>query len=131
LANATYSPLSYTPGTETTLRNAGTAISKYYNLIKKGLLFVSYENQRYSPRLHSQKFEVLLGVYPILSIDGVDSALKLKNIYCLLKACQDDISGFIMYLRDNGIPTLVQSVDDGSTPPFNQTDFSMDGLEHH
>jgi hypothetical protein len=61
----------------------------------------------------------------VAQINGVTEAIQLSNIYHLLKAMERDMQGFVTYLTQNGVPTLVQAVHTGNTPPFVDVEFNM------
>jgi hypothetical protein len=68
-------------------------------------------------------------VYPIIIVRNVTTAIHLSNIYHLLKAYQYDLSKWTTYLKEHGVPTLVESVRTGNTPPVDFANFNWDGLE--
>lgn len=68
------------------------------------------------------------GVHVVANIRDVTSALQLSNIYHMLKALQGDLKDWTRFLNTNGVPTLIQAIHTGLTPPIDCTDYEMDGL---
>lgn len=123
-----YSPMVYsdsaTPRAKERLGKDKNS-AHYYKLIKQAL-------HRIDPnfRLHMSgtQLRILTGVYTIFQINDVSEAIQLSNIYHLLKVMEKDFDGFIAYLRNQGIPTLVQAINTGGTPPFDEDDFWLEGF---
>jgi len=80
-----------------------------------------------SSRLHLHhsggRFSVSIGVTPMVTLQNVNSALDMSNIYHCFKAFQGDAIGFVNYLIDNDVPTLVQALHTGTTPPANAQNY--------
>ena len=120
LPQSTYSPLSYTPGT-----SARFAVNEdeayYYGMIKKVLSRSNSgkpPSEQVHPGLSSGRLLFSKGVVPMVQLNDVTTAVQLSNVYHLLKAMGPDLDGFLTSLRENGIPTLVQAIRTGNTPPF-------------
>lgn len=120
LPQSTYSPLSYTPGT-----SARFAVNEdeayYYQLIKKALARSNSckpPSEQIHPGLSSGRLLFSKGVVPTVQLNDVTTALQLSNVYHLLKAMGPNMEGFLESLENDGIPTLVQAIRTGNTPPY-------------
>lgn len=132
LRNASYSPLSYTPHTISTLNEEGVDATYYYDLLHDAIIWRNAghaPNERYHTKLSCGVFTVSKGVYVEATVPGVTSAVHLSNIYHLFKAYQYDLTYWTAYLKKYGVPTLVEAVRTGGTPPHNIEGFNWDGFE--
>lgn len=131
LANANYSPMSYTPHTRSYLSSASEDAAHYYDLITSALKWITHHEvaaNKYHSSLNGGVFRVCQGVYCVATVPGVTTALQLSNIYHSLKAMQGDLANWAHWLNSEGVPTLVQSIHTGHTPPFD-SDGAADGME--
>lgn len=132
LRNAAYSPISYTPHTISTLNDEGADATYYYDLLHDAIRWrnAGYApKERYHTKLSGGVFTVSLGVYPVAVVRGVTTGVHLSNIYHLFKAYQYDLDYWTGYLQKYGVPTLVEAVRTGGTPPHNDEGFNWDGFE--
>lgn len=132
LRHAMYSPMSYSPHTITNLRDSGLDAVYYYDLLHDALNcrnagFPSAE--KYHTKLSGGVFTVSKGVYVEATVRDVTSAVHISNIYHLFKVYQYDPTKWTTYLRTKGVPTLVESVGTGKTPPHNEENFHWDGFK--
>lgn len=125
-----YSPMSYsgtvTPSSQAFLTRNSEEAYHYYELIQKAL---KRYNTNYNVRLSGGSFEICQGVYAVVQLRNVTEAIHVSNIYHVIKAMEGNLDGCFTYLRDHGIPTLVQATNTGNTPPFDQDDFRLDGFD--
>ena len=70
-------------------------------------------------------FEIAKGNFTEMQIV---TAIALSNIYHVLKAMEHDMEGFVCYLKDNGVPTLVEAIKTGNTPPHDAENYELEGL---
>ena len=74
------------------------------------------------------RFEIAKGNFTEVQINEVVTAIALSNIYHLLKAMEHDMDGFVVYLKTHGVPTLVEAIKTGNTPPHDAEDFELKGF---
>jgi hypothetical protein len=126
IPGSNYSPVSYTPPTPGTRVNEDTAY--YYGMIKRALARTNrgtHPAQRINIKLSGGQLSFSVGVYTILQLNNVTTALQLSNIYHLLKATELNLEVFFNSLRSDGIPTLVQAIRTGNTPPYDYDGFEL------
>eukprot|EP01034_Spumella_vulgaris_P044486 gene44486-55332_t len=129
LRHSNYSPMSYSPSTKASLQESSEDTSYYYDLITSALKWITHFDEphnKYHSKLTGGVFTVSKGVIVVVTVRGVITALQLSNIYHMLKALQGDLPEWIRFLRKNGVPTLVQAIHTGNTPPIDATHYELD-----
>jgi len=132
LRHSNYSPMSYSPSTKASLQESSEDTSYYYDLITSALKWITYyeaPHNKYHSKLTGGVFTVSKGLIVVVTVREVTTALQLSNIYHMLKALQGDLSEWTRFLRKNGVPTLIQAIHTGNTPPVDATHYELDGLE--
>jgi hypothetical protein len=122
LRNATYSTMSYTPHTVEYLGESGEGAIHSYDLLHDALAWrnagfpppdvLHWRNgfppaEQYHTKLIGGVLTVSKGVYVVATVHGVTSAVHLSNIYYLFKVYQYEPAKWAAYLKDNGVPTIV------------------------
>ncbi len=116
LPDSSYSPMSYTPRTEEIIKTTHN-LEHYLALVKSA---VRYENSLSSTRYYvlykdGGRLTFLRGLHTMCCVQ-VNTALEMSNIFYLLKVYTPDIDSAFTTLKENGIPTLVETVSSGQTP---------------
>jgi hypothetical protein len=104
----------------------------YYDLLHDAIILRNSPhppNERYHTKLSGGVFTVSKGVYAVAVVRDVTTAVHLSNIYHLFKAYQYNLTYWAGYLQKHGLPTLVEAVRTGGTPPHNAEGFNWDGFE--
>jgi hypothetical protein len=94
----------------------------YYNLLHRAINHRNIRSrlppaQRWHLFLNNGKLGLSKSYVPHLQIT-VSTPIEMANIYYLFKGKEPDIEAFKFSLEHEGIPTLVQAVHTGGTPPF-------------
>jgi hypothetical protein len=124
-----YSPMSYsgtvTPSSQWIFNQNSKEMCHYLELIKKAL-------RRHSGDLRigfsGGSLIISRGVQTVVQLRNVTEAVHLSNIYHVIKAMEFNLNDCFAFLQEFGIPTLVQATNTHKTPPFDQDDFRLDGL---
>ena len=130
LPDSISSPMSYTPSTEAFF-NASEEASHYFSLIRRAISRINagkHPKDRFHLKFSGGRFEIAKGNFTEVQINNVATAIALSNIYHVLKAMEHDMEGFVSYLKDNGVPTLVEAIKTGNTPPHDAENFELEGL---
>jgi len=118
LSGSNYSPVFYSPTSPAPGAPSTTADYSHYKALLKSALQRYNQGKAPGNRVHLHhsggRFSVSIGGFPQVVIDGVNSALDFSNIYHCFKLFDPNIVGFINYLRENGVPTIVQAVHTGA-----------------
>jgi len=125
LPGASYSPMSYSPIAAIS-RSEPASNSEdfifYYELVSKTVKWVNRSlmlapSQRWHITYSGGMLGLSQGVYPKMMLP-VRDAVEMDNVYRLLKTLESNIETWAELLKKDGIPTIVQAVHSGGTPPF-------------
>jgi hypothetical protein len=130
LPQESYSPIQYSPVTPISRSEAAAHyedFNHYYELLKKALR----RNNRVFGRRKEWTVSYCGGILYVMeglqvkANPSVAEAIQMSNIYYLFKTYDsntdfDCVAKFAKYLRKEGIPTIVQAVHTGNTPPFDK-----------
>lgn len=121
-----YSPMAWSGHATPRSRNATNLhddeFVHYSKLLKSALKYIS-------PFFHIQFSQGNLIIIhersTFVTIRGVSTSLHLKNIYYLIKVMKNKPLRWKEYIKEFGIPTLVEATTTGCTPPTINDDFDV------